>query len=155
MNINDFIVASVWILALAGSCTHLHRIQKYEMLKKDLNFVSPCWRLGYFLLPVIWVVTVAELFAKFGSKVAALAVTVFVIDVLFPDPSTATVIVTVAEPPLARLPQVQVIVPTLPTAGVLQGAPVLIAANVEFAGTGSVIVTETATFGPKFFNARV
>ena len=73
----------------------------------------------HFLLPKICVVTVAELLAGFGSKVGELATAVFVIDSLFDDPETFTVMVTVAEAPLAMFPRLQVIVPTWPAAGAL------------------------------------
>ena len=55
----------------------------------------------HFLLPKICVVTVAELLAGFGSKLGELTTAVFVIDSLFDDPETFTVMVTVAEAPLA------------------------------------------------------
>ena len=64
----------------------------------------------HFLLLKIGVVTVAELLAGFGSKLGELATAVFVIDFLFDDPATFTVIVTVAEAPLAMLPRPQVII---------------------------------------------
>jgi hypothetical protein len=51
------------------------------------------------------------LFAGFGSKLAALAVAVFIIDVLLPDPLTFTVMVTLAEAPFAIFPKLQLIVP--------------------------------------------
>lgn len=68
--------------------------------------------LRYFLLPKICVVTLAELLEGFGSKLGELATAVFVIDVLFEDPEIFTVMVTVAEAPLAMFPKLQVIVPT-------------------------------------------
>jgi hypothetical protein len=47
---------------------------------------------AYFLFPVICVVTLAELFAVFGSNLLELAVAVLVIEVLLPAPLILTVI---------------------------------------------------------------
>jgi len=91
----------------------------------------------HFLLPKICVVTVAELLAGFGSKLGELTTAVFVIDSLFDDPETFTVMVTVAEAPLAMFPKLQVMVPTWPAAGAVQDAPPeFIETNVDKAGTG-------------------
>jgi hypothetical protein len=110
----------------------------------------------YFLLPNICVVTVAELLARFGSKFAELATAVFVIDVLFVDPETFTVMVRVVEAPTAMFPRLQVIVPTWPTAGAVQDAPpVFSEINVDDAGTGSLKVTPAARNGPRFFTVTV
>jgi hypothetical protein len=107
-------------------------------------------------LPKICVVTVAELLAGFGSKFGELATAVFVIDVLFVDPDTFTVMVTVVEAPTAMSPRLQVIVPTCPTAGAVQDAPPeFIETNVDGAGTGSFKVTAAARNGPKFFTVTV
>jgi len=107
-------------------------------------------------LPKICVVTVAELLTGFGSKLDELATAVFVIDVLFVDPETFTVMVTVAEAPTAMFPRLQVIVPTCPTAGAVQDVPPeFIDTNVDGAGTGSFKVTAAARDGPRFFTETV
>jgi hypothetical protein len=107
-------------------------------------------------LPKICVLTLAELLAGFGSKLGELATAVFVIDVLFVDPEIFTVIVTVAEAPLAIFPKLQVIVPTWPTAGAIQDAPPeVIETNVDGAGTGSTKVTAAARNGPRFVTVTV
>jgi len=109
----------------------------------------------HFLLPKICAVTVAELLAGFGSKLGELATAVFVIDSLFDDPETFTVMLTVAEAPLAIFPRLQVIVPTCPAAGAVQDAPPeLIDTNVDKAGTGSSNVTATARNGPRSWAPR-
>ena len=110
----------------------------------------------YFLLPNICVVTVAELLARLGSKFDEFAAAVFVIDVLFVDPETFTVMVMVVEAPTARFPRLQVIVPTCPTAGDVQDAPPDVnETNVDGAGTGSFKVTAAARKGPRFFTLTV
>jgi len=107
-------------------------------------------------LPKICVVTVAELLARFGSKLGELATAVFVIDVLLVDPETFTVMVTVAEAPLAMFPRLHVIVPTWPAAGAVQDAPPeFIETNVDEAGTGSSKFTADARNGPRFFTLIV
>ena len=108
------------------------------------------------LLPKTNVFTLAELLAGFGSKFAELALAVFVIDVLFVDPAIFTVMVTVAEAPVAMFPTLQVIVPTWPTGGAEQGTPPeFIEINVDAAGTGSVKVTAAARNGPRFVTVTV
>src|SRR4030095_1888513 len=110
----------------------------------------------YFLLPKICVVTLAELLAGFGSKLGELATAVFVIDVLFADPESFTVTITVAEAPLAIFPRSQVIVPTWPTAGTEQDAPLEFSeTNVDGAGTGSTKLTAAARNGPRFLTVTV
>jgi hypothetical protein len=96
------------------------------------------------------------LFAVFGSKLGELADAVFVIDVLLPEPLTLTVRVTVADAPFAMFPKLQVMVPTVPTAGTLQEEPPPFReTNVAFAGTGSFNTTAVARYGPRFFTVTV
>ena len=105
---------------------------------------------------MIWVVAVAVLFAKFGSKFGELAVAVLIIEVLFVAPPIFTVIVKVTVAPLAIFPGLQVTVPTAPIAGVVQATPPEFReTNPEFAGTGSFITTAAARYGPRFFTVTV
>src|SRR5215475_4683475 len=112
--------------------------------------------LYFFLLPEICVVTLAELLAGFGSKLGELTTAVFVTDSLFADPAICTVMVTVAEPPLAKFPKLQVTVPTWSTAGAIHNAPPeFIDMNVDSSGTGSFNVTDDAWNGPRFVTVTV
>ena len=106
--------------------------------------------LYFFLLPEICVVTLAELLAGFGSKLGELTAAMFVTDSLFADPAICTVMVTVAEPPLAMFPKLQVTVPTWSTAGAVHNdPPEFIDTNVDSSGTGSFNVTVDAWNGPQ------
>jgi len=108
------------------------------------------------LLPKSNVVTVAELLAGFGSKLGELTVAVLVIDDLFGNFEICTVMVTVAEAPLATFPRLQVTVPTWPGAGAVQDAPPEFTdKNVDSAGTGSTKVTADAWNGPRFVTVTV
>jgi len=102
------------------------------------------------------VVTLAELLAGFGSKFGELALAVFVIDVLFVEPAIFTVMITVAEAPVAMFPMLHVIVPTWPTGGAVQEAPPeFIETKVDDDGTGSVRVASAARKGPRFVTVTV
>src|SRR5438477_254535 len=97
------------------------------------------------------VVVAAELLARFGSTVAEL--TVAVLEMIVPSGVvglTWTASVKVAVAPLASDGLVHVTVPVDPTAGVVQVQPagLDIDWNVVCAGSGSVIVTLAAAFGP-------
>jgi len=61
--------------------------------------------------------------AGFGSKLGELATAVFVIDVSLVDPEICTVMVMVAEAPLAMFPKLRVIVPIWPAGRAVQDAP--------------------------------
>jgi hypothetical protein len=75
------------------------------------------------LLPKTNVVTLAELFAGFGSKLGELTAAVFVTDAGTGGIEIRTVKLTVAEAPLAMFPKLQVMVPLCASGGVVQEAP--------------------------------
>lgn len=75
------------------------------------------------LLPKTNVFTLAELLARFGSKLGELATAVFVIDAGTGGIETRTVKLTVAEAPLGMRPKLHVTVPPFAGAGVVQEAP--------------------------------
>jgi hypothetical protein len=100
---------------------------------------------------------VAELFAEFGSAVAAAIVAVF--EMAAETVAGEKTKVNVACAPLASDAIVQLIVPVPPADGVVQvnGGPLFCVAltKVDPAGTGSVIVTLAASLGPLFTTATV
>ena len=98
------------------------------------------------------VVAVAELLVELGSEVAEL-LTVAVLEMVVPSAvagMTWTTRVKVAVAPLARGDVVQLTVPVVPTAGVVQDQPAGAATDwkVVCDGNGSLMVTLTAAFGP-------
>src|SRR5262245_53530005 len=92
-------------------------------------------------------VTVAVLFAVFGSKLEEATVAVFTIRV-FPLRLTLTVKVSVALAPLASVPTFQTTAPPAPTGGALEGAGDALAKAVP-CGTASFTTTPVAGFGPR------
>ena len=98
---------------------------------------------------VMAVDAVAVLFAGFGSVVVELTVAVFAV-----EPLTVITIWNVADAPAERVPIEQVTVPCAPGAGLMQlnvGPAVCDSeTNVLPAGSGSVIVTFSASLGPRF-----
>lgn len=93
--------------------------------------------------------TVAALLLGLESPPGHEIVAVFEIDPL--EAVTSTTIVTVKEPPGARLPAATVTVPLVPTGGPEQ-VPCVDAqeTNAVPAGSGSVTVTRSAVAGPAF-----
>ncbi len=93
---------------------------------------------------------VAALFDVFGSEIAELTTAVSLIAVPAAVPTfTLRATVNVADP-TAKLGSVQVIVPEVPTAGVMQDQPAGIVTdwNVVFPGVVSVRVAVVAVLGP-------
>jgi hypothetical protein len=108
------------------------------------------------LLPKTKVLTLAELLAGFGSKLGELTAAVFVIDAGTGGIETRTVKLTVTEAPLAILPKLQVTVPPIAGAGLVQKAPPeFIDRKIACAGTGSTKVTADASNGPRFVTVTV
>ena len=97
------------------------------------------------------VVAVAVLLRRLGSEVVE--VTVAVLEIVVPSGVlglTWTTMVNVAVAPLARDEVVQLTVPFVPTGGVVQDQPAGAASDwkVVCGGSGSLMVTLTAAFGP-------
>lgn len=100
---------------------------------------------------------VALLLAEFGSATAEEMVAVSLIAVPEAVP-VATLSTTVkVDDPTAKLASVQLIVPALPTAGVVHDHPVgiVIDWNVVLAGVVSVMTDDVATLGPPFVTVCV
>lgn len=99
------------------------------------------------------VMTVAVLFAKFGSLVPEVtsSTSTICVPLVVPFP-TCTTTVKLTFPPLAKSGFVQDIVPVPPTAGVAQVQPatLLIDSKTVFAGMPSLKTTLTASSGPLF-----
>jgi hypothetical protein len=99
----------------------------------------------------IVVVKVEVLFSGFGSAVALeiVAVSAKVVPSAVPA-GTCAVSVMVAVAPATRLAVVQVTVPLVPTAGLVQAQPVGTDAltKVSVPGSGSVTITDMASSGP-------
>src|SRR5262245_41779344 len=109
------------------------------------------WSKTYFVIR--FDVTVAELFAAFGSELEEVTLAVFTTR-LFALTLTLTVNVSVALAPLASVPTFQTTVPPAPTAGALEADGDALT-NVVPCGTASLTTTPLAVLGPRFFTTMV